>query len=106
MSCASKVVLPASNCLTMPMRLDRTWREAGARVREHRPPRLRRPFSDHQPTRQCAILLTLTRRCTDEERHVLAWRVAMNGSLLLLGSLLIGSHILTFFGLTLPIIRI
>ena len=30
----------------------------------------------------------------------------MNGFLLLLGSLLIGSHILTFFGLTLPVIRI
>ena len=31
------------------------------------------------------IFLTLTRRCTDEERHVLAWRVAVNGFLLLLG---------------------
>src|SRR4051812_39851466 len=59
------------------------------------------------PLGNAPIFLTLTRQCTDEERHTLAWRVAVNGFLLLLlGSLLIGSHILTFFGLTLPIIRI
>ena len=58
------------------------------------------------PLGNAPIFLTLTRQCTDEERHQLAWRVAVNGFLLLLGSLLIGSHILTFFGLTLPIIRI
>ena len=58
------------------------------------------------PLGNAPIFLTLTRQCTDEERHMLAWRVAVNGFLLLLGSLLIGSHILSFFGLTLPIIRI
>jgi multiple antibiotic resistance protein len=56
------------------------------------------------PLGNAPIFLTLTRQCTDEERHTLAWRVAVNGFLLLLGSLLIGSHILSFFGLTLPII--
>jgi len=58
------------------------------------------------PLGNAPIFLTPTRQCTDEERHTLAWRVAVNGFLLLLGSLLIGSHILAFFGLTLPIIRI
>src|SRR3954463_8843972 len=58
------------------------------------------------PLGNAPIFLTLTRQCTDDERHRLAWRVAVNGFLLLLGSLVIGSHILSFFGITLPIIRI
>src|SRR4051794_36014711 len=44
------------------------------------------------PLGNAPIFLTLTRQCTDKERHMLAWRVAVNGFLLLLGSLLIGSH--------------
>jgi multiple antibiotic resistance protein len=39
-------------------------------------------------------------------RRLLARRVAINGFLLLLGSLLIGSHVLEFFGITLPVLRI
>jgi multiple antibiotic resistance protein len=58
------------------------------------------------PLGNAPVFLSLTRRCTGQERHTLAGRVAVNGFLLLLGSLLIGSHILTFFGLTLPVVRV
>ena len=52
------------------------------------------------------IFLGLTRHCSEEERHALAGKVAFNGFLLLLGSLIIGSHVLEFFGITLPVVRI
>jgi multiple antibiotic resistance protein len=52
------------------------------------------------------IFLGLTQRSTETERHTLAARVAINGFLLLLGSLLVGSHVLTFFGITLPVVRV
>ena len=77
-------------------------REGAIRPQRQRPD----PCPIINPLGNAPIFLTLTRQCTDEERHQLAWRVAVNGFLLLLGSLLMGSHILTFFGLTLPIIRI
>jgi len=52
------------------------------------------------------IFLGLTRHCTDEERHALALGVTLNSFFLLLGSLLIGSYVLEFFGITLPIVRV
>jgi multiple antibiotic resistance protein len=52
------------------------------------------------------IFLGLTSQCSDAEREAIARRVALNGFLLLLGSMIIGSHVLEFFGITLPIVRI
>ncbi len=52
------------------------------------------------------IFLGLTRHCTEEQRNALALRVTMNCFFLLLGSMLIGSYVLDFFGITLPIVRI
>ena len=52
------------------------------------------------------IFLALTSSCTEEERNVLARRVAINSVLLLAGSMLIGSRLLVFFGITLPVVRI
>ena len=52
------------------------------------------------------IFLGLTRGCTEEQRNALAWRVTLNSFFLLLGSMLIGSYVLEFFGITLPIVRI
>jgi len=52
------------------------------------------------------IFLGLTRRCTDKERNALALRVTRNSLFLLLGSLLGGSYVLEFFGITLPIVRV
>jgi multiple antibiotic resistance protein len=58
------------------------------------------------PIGNTPIFLTLTRHCTDRERRALALRVAINGFFLLLGSLLVGSYVLEFFGITLPVLRI
>lgn len=52
------------------------------------------------------IFLGLTRHCNDEERNTLALRVTRNSLFLLLGSLLGGSYVLEFFGITLPIVRV
>jgi multiple antibiotic resistance protein len=52
------------------------------------------------------IFLGLTRHCSDEERNKLALRVTSNSLFLLLGSLLGGSYVLEFFGITLPIVRV
>jgi multiple antibiotic resistance protein len=52
------------------------------------------------------IFLGLTRHCTQKERNMFALRVALNSFFLLLGSLLFGSYVLEFFGITLPIVRL
>ena len=58
------------------------------------------------PVGNAPIFLALTRYCTDRERRALALRVAINGFFLLLGSLFLGSYVLEFFGITLPVLRI
>jgi len=58
------------------------------------------------PVGGAPIFLGLTRQCTDPERHALSARIAVNSFFLLLGSLLVGSHVLEFFGITLPVVRI
>jgi multiple antibiotic resistance protein len=52
------------------------------------------------------IFLTLTRDYSAHERHALARRVAMNSFILLVSSCLIGTHILTFFGISLPVVQV
>ncbi len=52
------------------------------------------------------IFLGLTRHCSEEERKALALGVTLNSFFLLLGSLLVGSYVLEFFGITLPIVRV
>jgi multiple antibiotic resistance protein len=52
------------------------------------------------------LFLALTQHASNPERHALAARVAVNGFLLLLGSLFVGSHVLEFFGITLPVVRV
>ena len=51
------------------------------------------------------FFLRLTYSCPGD-RPTLAAGVALNSFLLLLGSLIVGSHVLEFFGITLPIVRI
>jgi multiple antibiotic resistance protein len=58
------------------------------------------------PIGSAPIFLALTSGCTEIERRSLALRVAINGFLLLLGSLFVGSHLLEFFGITLPAVRV
>ena len=55
----------------------------------------------------CApLFLGLTQTSTPAERHALARGVGINSFFLLLASLLIGSHVLVFFGISLPVLRI
>ncbi|HWA04563.1 MAG TPA: MarC family protein [Rhizomicrobium sp.] len=58
------------------------------------------------PVGSAPLFLGLTQFCTDKERNALALRVAINSFFLLLGSLVIGSHVLEFFGISLPVVRI
>jgi multiple antibiotic resistance protein len=52
------------------------------------------------------IFLALTNGHNHQMRGALAGRVALNGFVLLLGSLFVGSHVLAFFGITLPVVRV
>ncbi len=58
------------------------------------------------PIGSVPIFLSLTRGCTQAERRSLALHVSINGFFLLLGSLFVGSHVLEFFGITLPAVRV
>jgi multiple antibiotic resistance protein len=58
------------------------------------------------PLGSAPIFLGLTASSTRPERHALARKVAVNSFFLLLGSLFIGSHVLEFFGISLPVLRI
>jgi multiple antibiotic resistance protein len=58
------------------------------------------------PLSGAPVFLIMTRHVSREVRHKLAAGVAFNGFLLLLGSLLVGSHVLEFFGITLPVVRV
>lgn len=57
------------------------------------------------PVGSAPLFLRLTEAYTSN-RAMLARGVSINSFLLLLGSLVIGSHLLEFFGITLPIVRI
>jgi multiple antibiotic resistance protein len=52
------------------------------------------------------IFLSLTRQYSRESRMLLAQRIALNSFILLVVSFLIGTHILAFFGISLPIVQI
>ncbi len=58
------------------------------------------------PLGTAPVFLGLTRHYSAGVRHALAARIAVNGFLVLLGSLFVGSHILDFFGISLPIVRV
>lgn len=58
------------------------------------------------PVGGAPIFLGITRYNSEAERAQIALRVAVNGFFLLLGSLFVGSHVLEFFGITLPVVRV
>jgi len=58
------------------------------------------------PIGNIPIFLTLTRGLTSHGRAALARMVALNGLLLILGSIFIGTHILAFFGISLPVVQV
>ncbi|HEY4361329.1 MAG TPA: MarC family protein [Bryobacteraceae bacterium] len=58
------------------------------------------------PLGNVPIFLTLTRDFSNDTRTVLARKIALNGFALLVASLLIGTNILAFFGISLPVVQV
>ena len=58
------------------------------------------------PLGQSPIFLSLTRHYSSSTRRALSWRIAMNSLLLLVGSYLVGTHVLAFFGISLPVVQV
>jgi multiple antibiotic resistance protein len=52
------------------------------------------------------IFLSLTRDYTTQTRRVLSRRIAVNSFVLMLASFTIGSHVLSFFGISLPVVQV
>src|SRR6202171_6601377 len=52
------------------------------------------------------FFLALTREYAPEARKELSWRIAMNSFFLLIGSYFIGTYILAFFGISLPVVQL
>lgn len=58
------------------------------------------------PLGSSPFFLTLTPYYAESERHALARRVALNSFFLLIVSCLIGTHILSVFGISLPVVQV
>ena len=52
------------------------------------------------------IFLVLTRAYSTIDRKLLAQRIAVNSFILMLASFLVGTHILSFFGISLPVVQV
>jgi multiple antibiotic resistance protein len=52
------------------------------------------------------IFLAMTREYSSSTRRALSWRIAVNCFFLLIGSYFIGTHILSFFGISLPVVQV
>jgi multiple antibiotic resistance protein len=52
------------------------------------------------------IFLALTREYTGNSRKILARRISMNSFILLVASFAIGTHVLAFFGISLPVVQV
>ncbi len=58
------------------------------------------------PLGNTPIFLTLTRGLSGSGRAKLARAIAINGMLLMVVSIFIGTHILAFFGISLPVVQV
>jgi multiple antibiotic resistance protein len=58
------------------------------------------------PVGGAPMFLTLTSGASPAIRNMLARKVALNGFFLLLASIFIGTHILAFFGISLPVVQV
>lgn len=52
------------------------------------------------------VFLVLTQGYSTNERRLLARRVAINSFILLIASVVVGTHILSFFGISLPVVQV
>src|SRR5437667_4315110 len=51
------------------------------------------------------FFLALTGEYSSDARKALSWRIAIDGFVLLVGSYFIGTYILAFFGISLPVVK-
>src|SRR3979490_664916 len=58
------------------------------------------------PIGNTPLFLSLTRGLSGRGRAALARLIALNGLILILTSIFIGTHILTFFGISLPVVQV
>jgi multiple antibiotic resistance protein len=58
------------------------------------------------PLGTAPIFLNLTEDLPDAVRSLLARQVALNGFMLLLGSMFVGNYILAFFGISIPVVQV
>src|SRR5258707_13788527 len=58
------------------------------------------------PVRGSSVFLALTREYPASTRRILARQVAMNSFVLLIASFLVGTHILHFFGISIPVVQV
>ncbi len=58
------------------------------------------------PIGNTPIFLSLTRGLSGRGRKALARMIALNGLILILASIFIGTHILAFFGISLPVVQV
>src|SRR5436190_9394677 len=58
------------------------------------------------PLGNTPIFLTLTRGLSGQSRTKLARTIAINGLVLMVASIFIGTHILGFFGISLPVVQV
>lgn len=52
------------------------------------------------------FFLAMTNEYLPEARRALSWRIALNSFVLLVGSYFVGTYILAFFGISLPIVQV
>jgi hypothetical protein len=52
------------------------------------------------------IFLSLTRDYTTQTRRLLSRRIAVDSFILLIASFAVGSHVLSFFGISLPVVQV
>src|SRR5580700_9373950 len=58
------------------------------------------------PIGNTPIFLSLTQGLSSRGRAVLARMIALNGLILILSSIFIGTHVLHFFGISLPVVQV
>lgn len=58
------------------------------------------------PLSASPIFLALTRNISPGNRKKLSWRVALNSMILMVVSFFLGSHVLNFFGVSLPAVQV
>jgi multiple antibiotic resistance protein len=52
------------------------------------------------------FFLALTRQYAPEARKALSWRIAVNSFFLLVGSYFVGTYVLAFFGISVPVVQV